>query len=89
MALNWTYHTPWGDGHKIEANRIGDAQWHLQFERGAPKEIPERTGPPRPWRYASRWALLHYWENLPLDDKVKMQNKRRQLVSNATEVIDV
>tara|TARA_Y100000389_G_C17085890_1_gene328855 strand:- start:93 stop:254 length:162 start_codon:yes stop_codon:yes gene_type:complete len=42
------------------------------------------------WKESSRWAKLKYWSDvMTLGEKREMQNKRKSVVSDYTEVIDI
>ena len=42
------------------------------------------------WKNASRWAKLKYWQDvMTLEEKHEMQNRRKRVVTDYTEVIDI
>jgi len=80
-----------GNGVEIEANRISDCESFLR-KKGDNYTImdPWQSNNHVLWKRSSRWAKLKYWNDvMTLDEKREMQNKRKSVVSDYTEVIDI
>ena len=90
MALSWWWHL-FKNGANIEANRISDCERFLQ-KKGNNYTIldPNQNNKEILWKEASRWAKLKYWNDvMTLEEKHEMQNRRKRVVSDYTEVIDI
>lgn len=90
MALSWWWHL-FKNGARIEANRISDCETFLQ-RKGENYTIldPNQNNKQVLWKEASRWAKLKYWNDvMTLEEKHEMQNRRKRVVSDYTEVIDI
>ena len=79
------------NGVEIEANRISDCERFLQ-KKGENYTImdPNQNNKQVLWKKASRWAKLKYWNDvMTLEEKHEMQNRRKRVVPDYTEVIDI
>lgn len=90
MAVSWWWHL-FKNGASIEANRISDCERFLHT-KGENYTIldPDQNNKQVLWKNASRWAKLKYWNDvMTLEEKHEMQNRRKRVVPNYTEVIDI
>lgn len=90
MALSWWWHL-FKNGANIEANRISDCETFLR-RKGENYTIldPKQNNQHVLWKNASRDAKLKYWNDvMTLEEKHEMQNRRKRVVSDYTEVIDI
>ena len=79
------------NGVEIEANRISDCERFLHT-KGENYTIldPDQNNKQVLWKNASRWAKLKYWQDvMTLEEKHEMQNRRKRVVPDYTEVIDI
>ena len=90
MALSWWWHL-FKNGANIEANRISDCETFLR-RKGENYTIldPKQNNQHVLWKNASRDAKLKYWNDvMTLEEKHEMQNRRKRVVPDYTEVIDI
>lgn len=89
MAVSFWKRT-FSNGVEIEANRISDCERFLRTKPSNYTIIDPLRNQRVRWTESSRWGKLQYWKDVMTDsEKRRMQNARKAVVSDYTEVIDI